>query len=171
MQKQNEISQTFVQERVLTPLSKDIPVFKGNPLQFTTVIRTSKRCTDNKTTNDGDRLFFLDQYTEGQPKVLVRRTYGTQPGVQQSKATVATTLWKWYIWLLLRIRKRLWIGPHSSQRIRQQFALFMCSCGDTMTDTEALNNMNHTSHMQTFVSSIQAERKMEKCSLWALRAH
>lgn len=71
MQKQNEITEMLVKEQVLTPLSKEIPVFKGNPLQYMSVICTSECYIEDKTTNDGDRLFFLDQYTEGQPKAVL----------------------------------------------------------------------------------------------------
>lgn len=97
MQKQNEITEMLIKEQRLSTLpSKEIPVFKGNPLQYMTFIRTFEHCIEYKTSNDRDRLFFLDQFTEGQPKVLVRSCLHMEhnKGVQQSKAIVATTLWK-----------------------------------------------------------------------------
>ncbi len=50
-----------------------ISVFSGDPLEFTFFIRAFEHGVENenKTTNNKDRLYFLEQFTTGQPKVLV----------------------------------------------------------------------------------------------------
>ena len=66
MQKQNEITEMLIKEQRLSTLpSKEIPVFKGDPMQYLTFIRTFEHCIEGKTSNERHRLFFLDQYTEG----------------------------------------------------------------------------------------------------------
>ncbi|MGL5901157.1 MAG: hypothetical protein ACRCZO_00590, partial [Cetobacterium sp.] len=50
----------------------EIPVFYGDPLQLELFIRASEHSIEGKTDNSQDRLYFLEQYTGGQPRELVR---------------------------------------------------------------------------------------------------
>ncbi len=70
---QNDIAEIFIKQQSLSTLPPmDIPVFSGDPLEFTFFIRAFEHGVENKTTNNKDRLYFLEQFTTGQPKVLVR---------------------------------------------------------------------------------------------------
>lgn len=73
MLKQNEIIALLVeQQQSNTMPQREIPVFDGNPLQYRTFIRAFEHEIEDKTQNYCDRLYFLEQYTQGQPKELVR---------------------------------------------------------------------------------------------------
>nr|XP_054593643.1 uncharacterized protein LOC129160669 [Nothobranchius furzeri] len=52
--------------------SREIPVYDGNPLQFNSFIKAFEHCVESKTSNKGDCLYYLEQYTRGQPRDLVR---------------------------------------------------------------------------------------------------
>lgn len=49
-----------------------IPIFDGDPLQFTAFIQTFEHGIERKTTNSKDCLYYQEQYTRGQPRELVR---------------------------------------------------------------------------------------------------
>ncbi len=72
MQKQNEITAALVQQqRSLSLPARDIPVFGGNPLEYRAFIRAFEHGVEERA-NKADCLYFLEQFTRGQPRELVR---------------------------------------------------------------------------------------------------
>lgn len=51
---------------------REIPIFNGDPLQYISFIRAFEHGTEEKTNNDKDRLYFLEQFTMGLPKDLIQ---------------------------------------------------------------------------------------------------
>lgn len=89
MQKQNEITALLVQQQQSGTLpQRDIPVFDGNPLQYRTFIRAFEHGIEDKTKNNRDCLYFLEQHTRGQPRDLVHSCHhmDAQRGHLQAKA-------------------------------------------------------------------------------------
>lgn len=50
---------------------KDVPIFKGDALQHKTFIRVFEHSIEQKTDNEQDKLYFLEQFTVGEPQELV----------------------------------------------------------------------------------------------------
>lgn len=48
--------------------SIDIPIFKGDPLDYKLFIGAFQHAVEDRTDNDRDRLYFMEQYTTGKPK-------------------------------------------------------------------------------------------------------
>lgn len=72
-QRQNEITILLVQMQDSQFLShREIPVFDGDPLQFKSFIKAFEHCVEAKTNDKGDCLYYLKQFTKGQPRNLVR---------------------------------------------------------------------------------------------------
>lgn len=72
MHKQNEITAAFVkQQRLLSLPSLDIPVFNSDSLQYRKFIRAFEHGVESKA-NKANCLYFLEQFTKGQPRELVR---------------------------------------------------------------------------------------------------
>ena len=73
LQRQNEIATLLVQQQTAHLLPpREIPLFDGNPLEYKTLIRAFEHCVERNASNKGDCLYFLDKYTRGNPKELVR---------------------------------------------------------------------------------------------------
>lgn len=69
MQRQNEITSMLVQQQLLTTLpQREIITFDSDPLQFVSFMRTFEHCVEERTSSYQDCLYFLEQYTRGQPK-------------------------------------------------------------------------------------------------------
>lgn len=72
MEKQNEITAALVQQqqsRFVPP--RDIPTFQGDPLQYRAYIRAFGQGVEEKA-SEADALYYLEQFTRGQPQELVR---------------------------------------------------------------------------------------------------
>ncbi|XP_058616036.1 uncharacterized protein LOC131529985 [Onychostoma macrolepis] len=89
MQKQNEITALLVEQQQSSTLpQRDIPVFDGNPLQYRAFIRAFEHGIEDQTKHNRDCLYFLEQYTRGQPRELVHSCHhmDAQRGYLQAKA-------------------------------------------------------------------------------------
>lgn len=50
---------------------RDLPVFQGDPLTYKSVIRAFDHVIDSKAESSGDKLYYLEQFTGGEPQELV----------------------------------------------------------------------------------------------------
>ena len=72
MHRQNEITAALVQQQHSLSLPpRDIPIFEGDPLQYRTFIKAFEQGVEEKA-GKADCLYYLEQFTRGQPKELVR---------------------------------------------------------------------------------------------------
>ena len=73
MENQNQITETLIkQQGQFTLPSVNIPIFEGDPLDYLFFMRAFEHGIERKAENNQDRLFFLEQFTLGQPRELVR---------------------------------------------------------------------------------------------------
>lgn len=71
---QNMISESLVNQHEQARLSvKDVPVSEGNPLTYRSFIRAFQQVTEQRTDNDPDNLYNLQQYTAGKPKHMSQK--------------------------------------------------------------------------------------------------
>ena len=73
LQQQNDITALLVQMQTSHLLPRrEIPTYDGDPLQFNTFMRAFEHCVEAKTGCKGDCLYYLEQFTRGQPRDIVR---------------------------------------------------------------------------------------------------
>lgn len=93
MQKQNAITDMLLKQQTRSYLpSKDIPVFKGDPLTYRFFIRAFEHAVDSKTDSYQDKLYYLEQYTSGEPQELVRSCEHMSPDRSKALSTYALFL-------------------------------------------------------------------------------
>ncbi len=67
------ITDLIVQQQKMSSLpTRHVPVFNGEPLNFKPFMQAFEHCIESKTNSSQDRLYYLEQYTSGQLKELVR---------------------------------------------------------------------------------------------------
>lgn len=72
MSRQTEITAALVnQQRSVTLPPRDIPIFDGDPLHYRTFVKAFEQGVENKATA-ADSLYYLEQFTRGQPRELVQ---------------------------------------------------------------------------------------------------
>lgn len=156
MQKQNEITTMLVQQQLAATLpQREIPVFDGNPLQCISFIRAFEHCVEERTSSYQDCLYFLEQYTRGQPRELVRSCMHMAPqqGYQRAKGLlkehfgnehqIATAyMEKVFTWPIIK-----------SEDIQalQDFALFLRGCCNAMSEICYMEELNIPSHMRQVI--------------------
>lgn len=80
MRRQNEITTLLIQQQCLSSLPRrEIPFFDGDPLKYNTFIRVFENGVERNTKNCSNKLYFLEQYTRGHPKELVRSSQHLNP--------------------------------------------------------------------------------------------
>lgn len=80
MRRQNEITEMLIKQQNKMQLPhRDIPTFSGDPLNYRSFIRAFEQAIENKTASQQDRLFYLQQFTRGEPQNLVRSCEHMRP--------------------------------------------------------------------------------------------
>ncbi len=70
------ITYLIVQQQKMSSLpTRHVPVLNGEPLNFKPFMQAFEHCIESKTNSSQDRLYYLEQYTSGQPKELVRSCF------------------------------------------------------------------------------------------------
>ena len=48
-----------------------VPIFDGDPMEFNTFVRAFENIIESKTSNNSQKLYYLEQFTSGDAKELV----------------------------------------------------------------------------------------------------
>ncbi|KAL1274359.1 hypothetical protein QQF64_027173 [Cirrhinus molitorella] len=85
VQRQNEAA-SFVHQQRLSPLPAwNIPLFDGDPLQYISFMRAFEQRVKEKASKS-ECLYYLEQFTRGQPRELVRSCLYVTPELGYIKA-------------------------------------------------------------------------------------
>ena len=85
---QNEIMKGFsLQQRKSTLPQQRVPVFVGNPSEYNNFIRAFENIIEAKVANSSERLYYLEQFTIGQARELVKSCHHVAPmrGYQEAR--------------------------------------------------------------------------------------
>src|SRR4029434_4846827 len=80
------ITSALVQQQRLSSLpARDIPLFDGDPLQSIAFMKAFEQGVEQKA-SQGDCLYYLEQFTRGQPRELIRSCLHMTPEYGYAKA-------------------------------------------------------------------------------------
>ncbi|XP_019750034.1 uncharacterized protein LOC109530618 [Hippocampus comes] len=159
MQRQNEITKLLVkQQKVSTLPPINIPVFSGNPLEFSFFLKAFEHGIEERTESNKDRLHFLEQFTQGRPKVLVRSCAYMNPdkGYVEAKRLLCKNFGNEYTIASAYIQKALqWPVIRSEDGdALTEFAVFLTSCCNTVDSVDYMNEMDSTTNMRIIISKL-----------------
>lgn len=121
-------------------------MFDGNPLQFQTFIRAFKHGIENKTTNDDDRLYYLEQYTSGQASELVRSCFhmNTNDGYKEAQKLLKAHFGDEIKMASAYIEKALnWNNiKNDDGNALHAYALYLRGCCNTMGQLKEMHELN-----------------------------
>lgn len=164
MQKQNVITELLVKQQQLSHLTtKDIPLFKGDALQYKSFMRVFEHAIEQKTSNDQDKLYYLDQFTAGEPQELVRSCAHMTPNTVYCEAK--RLLHKHYGDELRIASTYIDKAPKWAQvksddgKALSAYAMFLIGCRNTMEDIEFLEKMDNSTNLRTVVSKLPYKLK------------
>ncbi|KAI4884310.1 hypothetical protein NFI96_008914, partial [Prochilodus magdalenae] len=157
MQRQNEITECLVQQQRLSSLPpQNIPTFKGDPLDYILFTRAFEHGVESRTENSRDRLYFLEQYTTGQPRDLVQSCFHMKPdeGYCEAKRLLKEYFGNEYKISVAYMDKALnWpdIKADDSEALNS-YALFLTSCKNAMAELEYMDEMDNAANMRAIIS-------------------
>lgn len=128
---------------------QDIPAFEGDPLQYRTSIKASEQGLEERQT-----LFYLEQFTRGQPQELVhscQRMVPEQGHVVAKRArNILETSTK------LQVHKALAWQAIKSEDMKafQAYSLFLHSCCNLMKELKYMQELNMPVNMRAIISKV-----------------
>ena len=159
IQRQNEIADLLVLQQKLTSLpSKEIPVFDGNPLNYQAFMRAFEHGIEEKTKSHQDRIYYLEQYTSGPCRELVRSCLhmDANRGYLQAK-----TLLKRHFGDDTKIASAYMEKALNWNSIKVEdgnalhcYALFLRGCCNAMRDLDDIEELDLTSNLKLIVSKL-----------------
>ncbi len=153
MERQANIAECLVKHQKLSMLpSIDIPIFKGDPLDYKLFIRAFEHGVEDRTDNDKDRLYFMEQYTTGKPKELVRSCLHMNPaeGYLKAKQLLREHFGNEYQIAVAYMNKALeWpsIRPEDGEALHS-FSLFLSGCCNAMSDISYMEEMDNAANLR-----------------------
>ncbi len=159
VQKQKEITDLMIRQQNLSLLPKrEVPVFDGDPLSYQSFIHAFKYLIEDKTNSHQDRIYFLEQFTAGQARDLVRSCLHMDP---RRGYTEAQQLLKKHFGNEMKIanayvEKALnWTAIKVDDgRSLHAYALYLRECGNVMQDLEYMDELNVASNLKLIVSKL-----------------
>lgn len=132
-------------------------VFDGDPLELRGVMRCFEHVIECKIDNAQDKLYFLEQYTRGQPKELVKTCLHMDPdrGYQRAKALLKEHFGNEFKISNACIEKALsWpaIKPADPKAL-QSFGLYL-GCCNIMEEIAFMEELNLASNLRSLVSKL-----------------
>ena len=172
MQNQNVITELLVKQQQQSQLlMKDVPIFKGDALQYKTFIRMFEHSIEQKTDNEQDKLYFLEQFTAGEPQELVHSCAHMPPskGYHEAKQLLHKHYGDELHIASAYIEKALrWPQIKSDDgKALNAYAMFLVGCHNTMKDIDFLEEMDNPTNLRSVVSKLPY--KMREC--WRAEAY
>ncbi|XP_071058619.1 uncharacterized protein [Pseudochaenichthys georgianus] len=159
LERQNEITSMLVQQQSLSFLPKrEIQIFDGSPFQYQAFIRAFEHSFEEKTHNPKDRLYFLEQYTRGQPLELVRscQHMAHDRGYAKAKALLQEHFGNAQKIVSAYMEKALSWQPIRVEDVRalQAYGLFLRGCCNVMEELEFMCELNMPSNMLAIIKKL-----------------
>ncbi|XP_028317687.1 uncharacterized protein LOC114472566 [Gouania willdenowi] len=159
MQRQNDITEFLVkQQRAFTLPILEVPVFRGDPLEFDFFMKAFEHGIEERTDNNRDRLRFLEQFTNGRPKVLVRSCSHMHPdrGYVEAKKLLNKHFGNEYTIASAYIEKALkWrVIVSEDAEALTEFSVFLTGCFNTVDSMEFIEEMDSPTNMRTVISKL-----------------
>ncbi len=157
MQKQCDLADLLVnQQRQAGLPKKEILVFSGDPLKNKSFMQSFKCNIEDKTNNNQDRLYFLEQFTSGKPKDLVQSCChrNADDGYKEAMRHLEYHFGNEFKIISAYIEKALdWntIQPDDGKEL-QSYALL--GCCNAVQDISSISELDLPSNLKVIVSKL-----------------
>lgn len=158
MQRQNEITSALVKQQQLASLpARDIPLFDGDPLQYISFMRAFEQGVEEKASQN-DCLYYLEQFTRGQPRELVRSCLHMMPdlGYATAKHLLQEHFGNKYKVATAYIEKALSWAPIRNEDVSalKAYSLFLRGCCNVMVELDYMQELDMPSNIRAVVTKL-----------------
>jgi hypothetical protein len=164
---QGNLAELIITQQKLALLpAREITAFDGDPLNYHVFMRAFEHVIEDKTSSSQDRLYFLEQYTSGQPRSLVRSCLhmDARNGYVEAKRLLEEHFGDEIKRTNAYMEKALnWTAVRADDgKGLHAYALYLRGCCNAMRSLEYMEEIDMPSNFET---SLQAARKMANNSL------
>ena len=137
---------------------KEVPVFSGDPLEYQLFTQAFRHNIEDKTDSYEDRLYFLEQFTAGQPKQLVRSCLhmDAAAGYKEAKRLLKHHFGDEFKITVAYMQKALdWatIRPDDVEELNS-YALYLRSCNNSAKTFQYMSELDLPSNMKLIVTKL-----------------
>lgn len=159
LKRQNEITGLLVkqQQAALLP-AREIPTFDGDALQYRSFIKAFEQGIERKVDDAQDKLFYLEQYTNGAPNqpVCSFLHMDSDTGFREAMQQV-----EWHFGNEMKL-----MSAHMDKILRwpsikaqdgpalRSYALYLRSCFNIMKEVNFMEELETPSHLRTIISKL-----------------
>ena len=142
----------------LTLPQPDVPIFKGDPIEYCDFMRAFENLIERRTQSESQRLFYLLQYTSGQVQDLVRSclVMSEEEGYKRARQLLAERYGQSYKIATAYI-DRLTSGPsiRADDSISlQRFSILLTSCMNTLKEIGYLSRLENPEALKGVVDRL-----------------
>ena len=159
IQRQHDIAELIVSQQNLSLLpAREMSVFDGNPLAYQSFIHTFEHMIEEKTKDNQDRLHYLEQFTSGLPRDLVRSCLHMEGGRGYGEAR---RLLKEHFGNEIKVsaaylEKALnWTAIKAEDgKMLHAYAMYLRGCCNVMQDLQYLEELDIPSNLRLIASKL-----------------
>jgi hypothetical protein len=145
----------------LTLPKPDMPVFNGDPMEYTTFIRAFQNMIEEKTTSNSTRLHFLVQYTEGDVRELMRSCLAMNPedGYIEARALLKKRYGQAYRIASSYVDK-ITKGPtikSEDGNALHKFSVLLTSCNNTLNNIGYMSKVENPDNLRAVITRLPFE--------------
>ncbi|KAK0152604.1 hypothetical protein N1851_005873 [Merluccius polli] len=171
MHRQNEITAALVQQqRSLTLPSREIPIFDGDPLQYGAFIKAFEQGVEEKA-GQADCLYYLEQFTRGLPRELVRscQHMDHERGYALAKALIQDHFGNPYKIAAAYMERALAWQAMKTEQLKElrAFSLFLRGCCNALEELQYLEELDMPVNMRAIVTKLPYKMREQ----WRTTAH
>lgn len=171
MQKQNELTAALVQQQLALSLPpRNIPTFDGDLLSFRSFMKAFEQGVEKKA-GQAECLYYLGQFTRGQPHDLVQSCQHMAPeeGYAKAKGLLYEHFGNPYRITSAYVEKALTWQPIRTEDAMalQDYSLFLRGCCNAMKDLKYMEELDLPQNMKAVVSKLPFKLREQ----WRTTAH
>ena len=135
-----------------------IPKFSGDPLDFASFVRSFDSRIASRTSDEGERLYYLEQFTVGTAREIVRSCMHMplELAYQEARRRLERRFGDKFLLSQAYIRKlESWSAIRNDDVKRlDEFTTFLIGCSNAMTCSDAIRELDYPSSLRLVVSKL-----------------
>ena len=153
---QNRIVELLAVNQNKTKLPQPrVPVFDGNPFDYRSFIRALESLIESRTCNSTERLYYLEQYTTGDLKELIKSCHHLPPdvGYEEARRLLKKKFGDEYRVASAYESKALAWPPIKAEDCTalNNFAIFLSSCKNVLAGSHYASKFDHPGNIQKLI--------------------
>ena len=135
-----------------------VPVFDGNPIEYRTFVRAFENLVESRTFSSTDRLYYLEQFTAGDVKELVRSCHHlpAEEGYDEARRLLRRKYGDDYRIASAYETKALdWPSIKAEDGVAlNRFSVFLASCKNALAGSQYISKFDQPANIQKLVLKI-----------------